>query len=163
MSVLSAENQKEVEAALVKEGVITQAELNKHRTAATVKKQSLFSYLVDNNLLNSEQLTKALAEATNVPYVNLAQSRIDSNILKLLPKDIAKRFMAVPLGQMQNRLVVAMLDANNVQAVDFLSNKIGRPLKVYLASEEGIKHVIEQYTADLDEVMASSNRTSESE
>ena len=47
--------------------------------------------------------------------------------------------MAVPLGEMQRRLVVAMLDADNVQAVDFLANKIGRPLKVYAASEEGIR------------------------
>ncbi len=53
--------------------------------------------------------------------------------------------MAVPLGTMQNRLVVAMLDADNVQAVDFLSSKIGRPLKVYLASEQGIRNVIAQY------------------
>ncbi len=155
MSVLSAENQKEVEVALAKAKVITQAEMNKHRVAATKKKQTLFAYLVESKLLDSEQLTKAIAEVTSVPYVNLSQSKIDSNILKLLPKDIAKRFMAVPLGQMQNRLVVAMLDANNVQAVDFLSNKIGKPLKVYLASELGIKYVIEQYTADLEEVIAS--------
>jgi type IV pilus assembly protein PilB len=43
-----------------------------------------------------------------------------------------------------------MLDADNVQAVDFLSNKIGRPLKVYLASENGIRHVLRQYQTDLD-------------
>ncbi len=84
--------------------------------------------MVENKILDSEQLTKAIAEVTNVPYVNLSQSKINSSILKLLPKDIAKRFMAVPLGQMQNRLVVAMLDANNVQAVDFLP--ILRPHKV---------------------------------
>ncbi len=157
MSVLSEDNQKEVEVALAKAKVITQAEMNKHRANATKKKQTLFAYLVENKLLDSEQLTKAIAEVTNVPYVNLSQSKIDPGILKLLPKDIAKRFMAVPLGQMQNRLVVAMLDANNVQAVDFLSNKIGKPLKVYLASELGIKHVIEQYTADLEEVIASTS------
>jgi type IV pilus assembly protein PilB len=58
--------------------------------------------------------------------------------------------MAVPLGEMQNRLVVAMLDADNVQAVDFLSNKIGRPLKVYLASEGGIRFVLKQYQTNLD-------------
>jgi len=51
----------------------------------------------------------------------------------------------VPLGEMQHRLVVAMLDADNVQAVDFLANKIGRPLKVYAASEAGIRTVIKQY------------------
>src|SRR3990167_7257459 len=62
--------------------------------------------------------------------------------------------MAVPLGEMQNRLVIAMLDADNVQAVDFLSNKIGRPLKVYAASEEGIRQVLKQYEADLQRDVA---------
>jgi type IV pilus assembly protein PilB len=63
--------------------------------------------------------------------------------------------MAVPLGEMKNRLVVAMLDADNVQAVDFLSNKIGRPLKVYSASEEGIRRVLKQYKADLNKDVTS--------
>jgi type IV pilus assembly protein PilB len=43
-----------------------------------------------------------------------------------------------------------MLDADNVQAVDFLSNRIGRPLKVYVASEAGIKHVMKQYETSLN-------------
>jgi type IV pilus assembly protein PilB len=61
--------------------------------------------------------------------------------------------MAVPLGQMQHKLVVAMLDADNVQAVDFLSNRIAKPLKVYVASEAGIKQVLKQYQARLDTQM----------
>ena len=53
--------------------------------------------------------------------------------------------MAVPLGEMQNRLAVAMIDPNNVQEVDVLYNKIGKALKVYMASEEEIRHVREMY------------------
>ena len=47
-----------------------------------------------------------------------------------------------------------MLDADNVQAVDFLSNKIGRSLKVYAASEDGIKNVIKQYKNKLSQDVA---------
>jgi type IV pilus assembly protein PilB len=89
--------------------------------------------------ITDEQLTKANATITKVPYVNLQTAKVDPAILALLPQDIAERYMAVPLGEMQHRLVVAMLDADNVQAVDFLSNKIGRSLKVYVASEAGIR------------------------
>ncbi len=88
-----------------------------------------------------------------MPYVNLSSARIDPNVLKLLPQEIADRYMAVPLGEMQNRLVVAMLDADNVQAVDFLSNKIGRPLKVYAASEGGIRQVLRQYQANISDTV----------
>jgi len=55
---------------------------------------------------------------------------------------------------MQKRLVVAMLDADNVQAVDFLSNRIGRPLKVYAASEEGIRQVLGQYQNQIGESLS---------
>jgi type IV pilus assembly protein PilB len=88
-----------------------------------------------------------------VPYVNLTSARVDPKVLSLLPQDVAERYMAVPLGEIQQRLVVAMLDADNVQAIDFLSNRIGRPLKVYVASESGIRQVLRQYSSHLDTQM----------
>jgi type IV pilus assembly protein PilB len=123
----------------------------------TIKKQAetegkpLFTALVDSGKISDEQLTKARAKVSKIPYVNLTTARIDPKVLALLPADVAERYMAVPLGEMQHRLVVAMLDAGNVQAVDFLSNRIGRPLKVYAASEEGIRQVLHQYTIDISE------------
>src|SRR4051812_33976767 len=134
MSVLSATSQQQLEDALVQGGMITADKLEEARTAADKDSQPLFGYLVKNDYISDEQLTKANAEITGVPYVNLSAAKVDPKILTLLPQDIAKRYMAVPLGEMQHRLVVAMLDADNVQAVDFLSNRIGRPLKVYVAS-----------------------------
>ncbi len=144
----------------MKKGVISSAELKKCRTEATQSKESLFAYLIQSSKISTEQLTSVIAKVTGLPYVDLTSSKSDPGVLKLLPKDIAERFMAVPLGQMQNRLVVAMLDANNVQAVDFLSNKIGKPLKVYLASEAGIRKVLEQYSTNLDEVAAEASSSS---
>ena len=45
-----------------------------------------------------------------------------------------------------------MIDANNVQAVDYLANRIQRPLKVFMASEAGVRHVLDQYKTDLSTV-----------
>ena len=150
MSVLSTAVQKQVEDALLKDGVLNADKLKKMRTDAHTKGVPLFTHLVSEGVLTNETLTKTIAHVANVPYVNLSNARIDPKILSLLPVEVAERYMAVPLGEMQNRLVVAMLDADNVQAVDFLSNKIGRPLKVYSASEEGIRQVLHQYVTDLD-------------
>src|SRR5260221_185505 len=82
--------------------------------------------------------------------VHTSVEKFESDILNLIPQETAERFMAVPLGEMQRRLVVAMLDADTVQAADFLSNKIGRPLKIYAASEEGIRNILKQYGASID-------------
>jgi type IV pilus assembly protein PilB len=153
MSVLSAATEQQVEALLVSSGMLAADKLETARQAAEKESQPLFSYLVKNNYITDEQLTKLNATITKVPYVNLSAAKIDPQILALLPQDIAERYMAVPLGEMQHRLVVAMLDADNVQAVDFLSNRIGRPLKVYVASEAGIRQVLRQYDARLDTKM----------
>jgi type IV pilus assembly protein PilB len=41
-----------------------------------------------------------------------------------------------------------MLDATNIQGVDYLSSLIRRPVRVYMASQAGIKHVLDQYRTD---------------
>jgi type IV pilus assembly protein PilB len=149
MSVLSSTTQKQVEEKLISDGLISQEKFDEVRKKATEEGSPLFSALVQQGFITNESLTKTIASVTKVPYVNLLNARVDGKILALLPQDTAERYMAVPLGEMQKRLVVAMLDADNVQAVDFLSNKIGRPLKVYAASEEGIRNVIKQYEASI--------------
>jgi type IV pilus assembly protein PilB len=150
MNVLSATSQKEVEQTLVKDGYITQDALERAKQKAEKDAKPFFGSLVEEGQVPNEVLTKVMAKVNHVPYVNLTDSRIDKKILRLLPKDIAQRYMAVPLGQIQQRLVVAMLDADNVQAVDFLSNRIGRQLKVYTASEEGIRNILQQYEEDVE-------------
>lgn len=151
MSVLSADTQTLVEEHLVSSGLLKADELKRLKEDAQKKNIPFFSFLVSESHLTNEQLTKTIATVTNVPYVNLSRAIIDPKVLELLPQETAERYMAVPLGKMQHRLVVAMLDADNVQAVDFLANKIGHPLKVYAASEEGIRRVLSQYKSNLNQ------------
>lgn len=154
MTVILADNQPRVEQELIDAKVFTELQLKDYKQKAKEAEEPLFSYLIDQGIINDEQLTKAYATISKVPYVNLSEAAVNPQTLALLPQDIAQTYMAVPLGEMQNRLVVAMLDAGNVQAVDFLSNKIGRPLKVYLASETGIRNVLKQYEVELDKDVA---------
>lgn len=149
MSVLMANTQKLVESLLVKNGLITDEDLVKVHKLANADGEPFMATLVNREYINQEDLTKTIAQATKVPYVNLSGAKVNPKVLSLLPQEIAQRYMAVPLGEMEKRLVVAMLDADNVQAVDFLSNRIGRPLKVYLASQDGIEQVLRQYRLDV--------------
>lgn len=155
MSVLSATTQTQVEDKLVEDGVLNWADLAELRKQSKDTNSPLFGLLVTSGKVTNEQLTKTIAHVSKTPYVNLLEARIDPKVLEMLPQDIAERYMAVPLGEMQHRLVVAMLDADNVQAVDFLSNRINRPLKVYAASEEGIRQVLHQYSAQLSDNLVS--------
>jgi type IV pilus assembly protein PilB len=155
MSVLSDASRAQVEKLLVEDGVVTADKMKELKSTAQSEKTPLFSTLISSGVVTNEQLTKAIATVNKVPYVNLSEAYINPKVLELLPGDVAERYMAVPLGEMSNRLVVAMLDADNVQAVDFLSNKIGRPIKVYSASEDGIRRVLREYNSNVSDQLVS--------
>ncbi|MGH7157368.1 MAG: GspE/PulE family protein [Candidatus Saccharimonadales bacterium] len=155
MNLLSPATQDVIEKRLVEEGLISDEEIKSLKSDAERSHQPVLQLLVAEGHITDEQLTKVLSEANKVPYVNLSDVTIDPKVLQLLPSNIAENYMAVPLGEMQTRLVIAMLDAGNVQAADFLSNKIGRPLKIYAASESGIRHVLAQYKQVIDRGVSS--------
>ena len=152
MALLTDDIQERLINLLIEEGLVATDTITSAKAEATKASKPLFSYLTDQDIIDDELLTHAIAQVSGVPYVNLNNTLIDQNILALLPEDIAERFMAVPLAEVQNRLAVAMLDGNNVQAVDYLANRIQRPLKVFMASEAGVRHVLDQYKTDLSSV-----------
>ncbi len=152
MALLTGDIQEKLLDLLSNEGLVTREVLQAAQTDAVAVSKPLLAFLTEQGIVDEELLTHAIAQVSGVPYVNLTNSLIEQSALNLLPEDIAARFMAVPLAEVQNRLAVAMIDANNVQAVDYLANRIQRPIKVFMASETGVRHVLEQYRTDLSSV-----------
>lgn len=152
MALLTDDIQEKLTTLLTDEGLVSKDVLQATVTEAAKIGKPLLALLTESGVVDEELLTHAIAQVSGVPYVNLSNSIIDQKVLTLLPEDIAERFMAVPLAEVQNRLAVAMIDANNVQAVDYLANRIQRPLKVFMASEVGVRHVLDQYRTDLSSV-----------
>ncbi len=153
--------QAKLTALLVSEGLVASDVLAAAEKQSTDESKPLIALLTEQGVVDDELLTHAIAQVSGVPYVNLSSTLIDQSVLSLLPEDIAERFMAVPLAEVQNRLAVAMIDANNVQAVDYLASRIERPLKVFMASEAGVRHVLDQYRTDLSSVDAAAEASEE--
>lgn len=152
MALLTSDIQEKLVSLLIEEGLVTEQVLKTAQDDAAKTSKPLLAILSEQGVVDDELLTHAIAQVSGVPYVNLTNSLIDQDVLTLLPEDIAERFMAVPLAEVENRLAVAMIDANNVQAVDYLANLIQRPIKVFMASEAGVRHVLDQYRTDLSSV-----------
>ena len=161
MALLTDDIQDKLIELLVNEGLIEKSVIDDALKRASESGKPLFSLLSEEGLLDNELLVHGVAQVSGVPYVNLSNSVISQDILSLLPSDVAERFMAVPLAEVQNRLAVAMIDANNVQAVDYLSNRIQRPIKVFMASEESVRHVLDQYKTDLSSVNVAAQASQE--
>ncbi len=152
MALMTPEIQDKLVVLFKEEGLVASDVLEAVAVESTQTSKPLLTLLTEKKIIDDELLTHAIAHVSGVPYVNLTNSMVDQKVLSALPSDVAERYMAVPLAEVQNRLAVAMIDANNVQAVDYLASRIQRPLKVFMASEAGVRHVLDQYKTDLSSV-----------
>lgn len=152
MALITNDIQEKLAKLLVEEGLVQAEIIDRAIGESARKEESLVAYLLSNQVLDNEILVHAVSHVSGIPYVNLESVNIPQDVLALIPLEVAERNMAVPVGEVQNRLAVAMLDATNIQAIDYLSTLIQRPLKVFMASQESIKHVLDQYKTDLSDV-----------
>ena len=152
MQFLLKKNKSQVQDILIQKGILTADDMITASTISAKKGMDVFDYLIKEDVIDAEDIVKTVAGIANLPYINLKDS-IDLNpqTLKLLPREIAEEYQAVPLGLEKNVLVVAMVDADDVQKVDYLSQVLGRRVSVYMASKRGISNALRQYEIEIRE------------
>ncbi len=148
MALLTKDGLDRVIQLLVNEGLVDANEVATVQQEVMQTKQPLLATLSSKKLVNNEMIAHATATVMGVPYVNLKDVEMDQNVLKLLSYEVAERSMAVPLGEANGQMVVAMLDVGNVQAVDYLSTLTGKPVRAVMSSSDGIQAVLNQYKGD---------------
>jgi len=105
-------------------------------------------------MLSDEDVTLALAEHLSMEYVRLDDvTRINMNVARMLSESIAKRFCLVAIGEMDDSVIIAMADPLNVIAIDTITLKIKRKIKVVISSSEEIRKAIEvvYHGSDMEE------------
>ena len=128
-----------VEQKLVKESDLENA-LKRQRE----KGGSLSDILVDMGCISKNDLMVALSNELGIPPINLSKYKIDPNVIKLIPKKIAKHYQIVPVSRMGNTLVVAMVDPLNVFAIDDIKAITGFNMSPIITADRDIKEAINQ-------------------
>ena len=124
MALLTDDIQNKLANLLVEEGLVQASKIEFAVKASAEQGKSLIAYLLSNKILDNEVLVHATSHVSGIPYVNLENTTIPQDVLDLIPLDVAERNMAVPIAEVQGRLAIAMLDAMNIQSVDYLSTLI---------------------------------------
>lgn len=138
-------DQKKFENVLVSLKLLTHDQLDEVKIESVRSGKELDEVIFQNKLVSKEDLVKAKAISVGVPYVDLSSLKVDQNILRNITREWAKKYKAVPFGFSGNMLNVAMVDPNNVQVIEFIERKSSFRVNPYMASEEGIERVIDQY------------------
>ena len=161
MALLTKDIQERVVALLQDEGLIDAEKVAALRQSVAASKQPILAALISQKLTTSETITHATASVMKVPYVDLKNVKIEQDVLLNLPQDVAERSMAVPLAVTDGRLTVAMLDVTNVQATDYLATLVKKPIRTVMASEDGIRAILIQYSSDFSSVKKAAQTSQE--
>ena len=81
----------------------------------------------------------------SITYIDLSAITIAKEILSLIPEKIAREYKIVPVEKDGKSLIVAMIDPEDIEAIEIVKKMTQRPIQARLATEADIAHVLDQY------------------
>ena len=98
--------------------------------------------------VSREEIISAKAELAGIPLMSMEEREVPFEILKYVPEESAAYYRFVPLGLTDGALQIGVVDPDNLEALDaisFISSKLGLPYKLYLISEADFEKVLQSY------------------
>ncbi len=108
-----------------------------------------------NHGVAREDILAGKAEMYGIPVQSLEGREIPFEILKYVPEESAVYYRFVPIGLKDGALEIGVVDPDSIEAMDaisFISSKLGFPYKLYLISETDFAHVVDTYKGMSGEV-----------
>ncbi|WP_100403929.1 GspE/PulE family protein, partial [Bacillus sp. FJAT-42315] len=112
--------------------------------------QKLGDALLQKGYITELQLIEVLEFQLGIPHVSLYRYPIDLKLLSLIPKEVAKRNLIIPLKKEDSRLFVAMADPMDYYTIEDLRLSTGFQIETAIATKDDIIRTINKYY-DMDE------------
>lgn len=97
-----------------------------------------------------------------VAYVDLSKTIVPKEILHLIPEKIARQYKVVPIEQTDKDLTVAMIDPQDLEAIEIIKKMSPKALHIKLSSEEDVNHILDQYSG-LEKELSEAIKTADTE
>jgi type IV pilus assembly protein PilB len=142
-------NAEQLKKFIVESGLVSKADISTAEKVAGEKKGRLGDALVEAGKLKSTDLKRIEAYVLGIPFVYLANEKVDFPTLSLIPEPIARTNNIVAFKQTATELEVAMLDVDDLPTIDFIKKKTRLKIIPCLTDEPSIKAVLQQYKKSL--------------
>ncbi|TAK94559.1 hypothetical protein EPO05_06215, partial [Patescibacteria group bacterium] len=101
-------------------GLVSKEDLEIARDESEKKGKPLGEVLVTHGKLTADNLRRMQAYVLGIPFVDLKGKKIPFETLSLIPEPIARTHNIVAFKKTDVSLEVAMLDVNDLSAIDFI-------------------------------------------
>ena len=123
---------------LSKEGHITSTQLEDALRYQEKHPGRLGSILIRLGYIEEETIVNILNRLYNYPVALLSRIKPDKEALKVLPYEVAKKYMAFPLKVDGDNLEIAMSEPTDATAVESLQVEVKKSLSIHVSNERDI-------------------------
>ena len=158
--VTTKRKSKQLGQILLEQGLLSQEQLDHALQEHRNTPKSLGRTLIDLGYIKERDLVSALAEQVGLDFVDLSEYPIDPVMATLLPDQLARRYRAIPIGERDGKLLVAMSDPANVYALDDIRAITNRDVQPVVATASDVEQAIDRFAGMGEQVVALASEAS---
>ncbi|MCW9054514.1 MAG: GspE/PulE family protein [Candidatus Pacebacteria bacterium] len=132
-------------------GIVSKSGFESAEKEAEKKDVRVGDILVSNGDVTEDDLRRAQAHILGIPFVNLQNTRVNFDVLSLIPEPIARNHNIIAYKKGDDSLEVAMLNTDDLTAIDFVKKKVRLKILPRLTDTASIKAALKQYQKSLKE------------
>jgi len=130
-------------------GLVSKEDLLNAKKESEEKNSRLGDVLVSAGKITADNLRRMQAYVLGIPFVDLKNKKVPFDTLSLIPEPIARGHNIVAFKKSDVSLEVAMLDVNDLSAIDFIKKKVNLKILPRLTDSDSIKEALVQYQKSL--------------
>jgi len=136
---------------LVDMGLVDSDQVNQIRPEAEASGEGVLDLLVARKIISPLDVTNAKAAHFGAEVVQLADLRIEDEVISSVRRDLAKRYRVVPVYKHGNTLGIAMADPSDLDTIDALHHALKAEIEVKVATEQEIESALSKYYGVADD------------
>ncbi len=135
---------------LVLNGTIPQQTLDD--VVAQVGERRAERELLRRGVITEEQLARTLAYTHALRYVDLNEAEIDPLAIGVLSAELCRRHMVLPIARSTNELTLAVVDPDDIIALDDVAGMTGLSVRPVITTREGMAQALDRYLRHDNEI-----------
>src|SRR4051812_33762200 len=138
-------NARQVADIFVEQHVLQASQAEDVLQEAQLNGKSVEQALIDSGFVDRRGFYQVIADALGTELVDLGDEEIAPEILRLIPRGLARLHRALPVATSDNTLSVALVDPLDLRAAEDLRFALGKDVRVVVATAEEIEERIKRY------------------
>jgi type IV pilus assembly protein PilB len=140
---------------LLSQNIISELQYNKVLAEIDTKFSGNLTQALISSGVSEDSITQAKASFYKIPYQKVLARQVSYDVVKNIPEDAARHYKFIPIAFSDGILSIGVTEPENIEgmnALQFISVKLGIPFKVFLISYSDFMAVADNYKAVSQEV-----------